>query len=73
MAKGSSFLASGKAHFSTASLPLFEVTLTVPSVILHEEAAEATEASAKIAEATEKRMLADDVGGRGRRCSKMTA
>lgn len=33
----------------------------MPSVKLHEEAAEATEASAKIAEATEKRMVADDV------------
>lgn len=34
--------------------------MTVPSVKVHEEAAEATEASAKTAEATEKRMVADD-------------
>jgi hypothetical protein len=45
----------------------------MPSEKVHEEAAEATVASARNVEATEKRMVESDVGGRGRRCSKMTA
>lgn len=57
-------LGAREAYFSTASLPPFEDTLTVPSEKVHDEVAEATVASAKSVEATEKRMAADDVGAR---------
>lgn len=57
-------LGAREAHFSTASLPAFEDTLTVPSEKVHEEAAEATVASAKSVEATENRMVTDGVGAR---------